>query len=244
MIVLVIGMHRSGTSAVAGILHLNGIAMGSEKSIRPKPLPQNPKGFYENYDFRKINDSILKRAGYRVKSFSTEIPAVHASARIVAKMGKLVEKQMSEYEDWGWKDPRTCLTLDNWLSIIREMDELEKTSVVFVTRRAAAVAQSLKERNGLDLDEGLTLWRLYNERALEVTERFEVATFFLSYEALLTDPQSVCAQLFGFLGSDFDRDIVDDFIDPHLNRSASRQEMKVRDDVAELTEKLKALSTI
>jgi hypothetical protein len=54
-------MHRSGTSAVAGILHLNGIAMGSEKTFKPKPLPQNPKGFYENYDFRKINDKFSSK---------------------------------------------------------------------------------------------------------------------------------------------------------------------------------------
>ena len=109
-------MHRSGTSAVAGILHLNGIAMGSEKTFKPKPLPQNPKGFYENYDFRKINDQILKQAGYKVKSFDTDIPVVHASDRTVAKMGKLTEKQVSENTDWGWKAPRTCLPLSEWLS--------------------------------------------------------------------------------------------------------------------------------
>ena len=51
MIVIVVGMHRSGTSAVAGILHLHGISMGSEKTFKPKPLPQNPMGFYENFGF-------------------------------------------------------------------------------------------------------------------------------------------------------------------------------------------------
>jgi len=46
LIVIVVGVHRSGTSAVAGILHLNGIAMGSEKTFKSKPMPQNPRGFY------------------------------------------------------------------------------------------------------------------------------------------------------------------------------------------------------
>ena len=46
MIVIVIGMHRSGTSAVAGILHLNGIAMGSEKNFQTKTVTDKiPKDF-------------------------------------------------------------------------------------------------------------------------------------------------------------------------------------------------------
>ena len=85
MIVIVVGVHRSGTSAVAGILHLNGIAMGSEKTFKPKPMPQNPRGFYENYDFRKLNDRILKLAGYRVKSFDTLIPQAHTNDRMMDK---------------------------------------------------------------------------------------------------------------------------------------------------------------
>ena len=59
MITIVLGMHRSGTSVVAGILHFNKIIMGTYDTFWPRPLPQNPKGFYENYDFRKINDTIL-----------------------------------------------------------------------------------------------------------------------------------------------------------------------------------------
>ena len=74
MIVIVLGMHRSGTSAIAGILHLNKIIMGSKDNFKPKPLPQNPKGFYENYDFRKINDQILKKVNYNVKSLNYNIP--------------------------------------------------------------------------------------------------------------------------------------------------------------------------
>ena len=73
MITIILGMHRSGTSTVAGILHLNKIVMGTYQNFWPRPLPQNPKGFYENYDFRKINDKLMQKAGYNVKSFESEI---------------------------------------------------------------------------------------------------------------------------------------------------------------------------
>ena len=53
MITIILGMHRSGTSTIAGVLHLNNISMGTYKNFWPRPLAQNPKGFYENYDFRQ-----------------------------------------------------------------------------------------------------------------------------------------------------------------------------------------------
>ena len=49
MITIVLGMHRSGTSVVAGILHFNKVSMGTYETFWPRPLPQNPKGFYDNY---------------------------------------------------------------------------------------------------------------------------------------------------------------------------------------------------
>ena len=53
MIIIVLGMHRSGTSTVAGVLHMNKIVMGTYENFGHGSLRQNPKGFYENYDFRK-----------------------------------------------------------------------------------------------------------------------------------------------------------------------------------------------
>ena len=48
-----------------------------------------PKGFYENYDFRKINDAILLDSGYKVKDYKTIIPIPKVSKR--AKMIKTIQ---------------------------------------------------------------------------------------------------------------------------------------------------------
>ena len=82
MINIVLGMHRSGTSTVAGILHLHNIIMGTYQNFWPRPLKQNPKGFYENYDFRKINDTILKLSDYSVKSYKPQIPNIILNDKI------------------------------------------------------------------------------------------------------------------------------------------------------------------
>ena len=102
MITIVLGMHRSGTSVVAGILHFNKISMGTYETFWPRPLPQNPKGFYENYDFRKINDTILQESDYNTKHYKTRIPIPEPSKSIRGKMIKTVRSYEFKFKNWGW----------------------------------------------------------------------------------------------------------------------------------------------
>ena len=159
-------------------------------------------------------------------------------------MGKLTEKQVSEDIDWGWKDPRTCLTLSEWLTLFEEKGLLEDTKVVFTTRSASAVAESLRKRNELHIDNGLMLWRLYHERALKSLEQFPVPRFHFSYENMLNDSHSVCSKLFQFLGKAFDDSVVGRFIDPDLNRSELSAKVKLGGEVTALSEKLHSLSSV
>ena len=159
-------------------------------------------------------------------------------------MYKRQEKQVSENTDWGWKDPRTCLTLSEWLTLFEEKGLLEDTKVVFTTRSASAVAESLRKRNELHIDNGLMLWRLYHERALETLEQFPVPRFHFSYENLLNDSHSVCGRLFQFLGKSFETSMVGRFIDPDLNRSELSAKVKLGGELTALSEKLHSLSSV
>ena len=137
MIVIVLGMHRSGTSTIAGILHLNNVLMGTYQNFWPRPLNQNPKGFYENYDFRKINDMILKKHYYDVKSYKSNIPMIKLNESLRFKMIKLLKEYSKKYSSWGWKDPRTCLTIFKWYEVMKsndmdKLDELLAEDVVFL----------------------------------------------------------------------------------------------------------------
>ena len=242
MIVIVVGMHRSGTSAVAGILHLHGISMGSEKTFKPKPLPQNPMGFYENFGFRKLSDKILYKAGYKVKSFNSIIPQRISAERYSAKMERLIDQQESEQIHWGWKDPRVCLTLHCWLGLLENMELLHKTKIVFTYREADSVANSLKRRDGLRKKESIRLWCEYNRRALISINQNLVKTFYLSYEDLLNNPIDLCQKLFRFLEVDFKETVVNRFIDTNLNRSAIKDKSNDDLSVVAITESLNKLS--
>ena len=114
MIYVVLGMHRSGTSAIAGLLHTNGISMGDDEHFLPRPSPENPKGFFEDVRFREINDEVLAYHDYFVADWgvpSDEAPYSYAAPdAILNRATDLVLKRHEEGPSWGWKDPRTCLT--------------------------------------------------------------------------------------------------------------------------------------
>lgn len=242
MIVIVVGMHRSGTSAVAGILHLNGIFMGSKKNFKPKPLPQNPKGFYENYDFRRLSDKILSSSGYKVKSFDSKVPKSITAQRYARKMSELIDNNDSRYQSWGWKDPRVCLTLHCWLDVLGNMGLLGETRIVFTARRAVSVAKSLEKRNHLSIEDGLKLWSVYNRTALNILKTRSVPVFHFFYEDLLDDPQSVCNKMFCFLDVMLDSSVLDKFIDPRLNRSIQKVEFHADPKTTEIMQELEFLS--
>ena len=182
---MILGMHRSGTSTISGVLHMNKIIMGTYENFWPRPLSQNPKGFYENYDFRKINDQLLKRSGYDVKSYFTNIPEINKSDKLSHKMKVLIEKSNLTYPDWGWKDPRTCLTAMHWANAIEELDLGMELKIIFMARKASSVSRSLKKRNNLSIKQGLSIWESYTKKALNFLEETTYPRYYCSFEDLL-----------------------------------------------------------
>ncbi len=219
MIVIIIGMHRSGTSAIAGLLHKNNIIMGEDKNFKPKSNPQNPKGFYENYLFRKINDNILQKNKYDIKSWDTNIPLINHNFIDEFKMKRLINKYIKKYENWGWKDPRNCLTLHIWLSEIDKMNKLKDTRIIYIFRKPEAVTKSMYNRKDTDLKTAFILWKVYNKRALKTINDFGVNSFFFRYEDLCENPVIVSQKLFNFLGLLLDKTSVSKFVDKKLQRS-------------------------
>ena len=242
MITIVLGMHRSGTSVVAGILHFNKIIMGTYDTFWPRPLPQNPKGFYENYDFRKINDTILTHSGYKVKDYKTIIPIPKVLKR--AKMIKTIQKYESIYEHWGWKDPRTCLTISNWIVILKELELIKKLKIIFVSRSALSVARSLEKRNALPLKDGVRLWEIYTERAINFCESHNTPTIYLSFEKILKNPSRQCKKLFKFLSYPFDESVVEGFVDKNISTNNRGKSYDLPKSILALENKIEKLTLV
>ena len=241
MINIVLGMHRSGTSTVAGILHLHNIIMGTYQNFWPRPLKQNPKGFYENYDFRKVNDTILKHSDYNVKSYNSEIPNIILHDKMKLKMSKIIKNYSSTYIDWGWKDPRTCLTIFQWIEVIESLNLKNQVRIIFVSRKAISVARSLKKRNNLSLKIGLSLWEAYSKKALQFCKNSDLPIFYCSFESLLETPNLICNQLFKFLDKKLNKNIIDKFIDKNISKNNQGEEIPQSESITMLEKKIKNL---
>ena len=178
---LVLGMHRSGTSAIAGALRLCGAWVGEETELTGTNV-ENPHGFWERRDMRRICDRLLHTAGadwWKVASFDPgAIPhAILAEQR--REFGKVISA-LDEHETWVVKEPRLCLLLP----VLR--DYITDPVCIYIFRNPLEVARSLQMRNGFGIAAGLALWEVYNRRALSASENLPCVL--VSHQSLMLHP--------------------------------------------------------
>jgi hypothetical protein len=182
---LVLGMHRSGTSALAGLLVRLGAAapktlMGASES--------NARGHWESEAFCALNDRLLAAAGATWSDPRRIDPAFFgpAARRFGAEFAKLVAQEFGRAPLVCIKDPRICRLLPFWLPQLAACDVAPR--IVFVLRHPLEVALSLKARNGFAIGRSLDLWLRYNLDAELHTRHLPRA--FVRYEDLLDDWRS------------------------------------------------------
>ncbi len=150
---VVLGMHRSGTSCISRALNLAGVAMG--------PLDDNHRDgeelHWEPSSLVWVNDEILRRTG---GTWSTLPATIDATNRDVWRCRRFLWN-FGGSRLASFKDPRTCITYPVWKSV------LPAHSIVVCIRHPLNVAQSLARREGWPLERGLELWRDYNLHLIE-----------------------------------------------------------------------------
>jgi hypothetical protein len=199
--IAVVGMHRSGTSMVAKLLQQAGLNLGDEADLMP-PAAENPEGFYEHVEFVRLNEEVLNIAGAGwdcppAAGFDWDDEALDPFRTHARRLAAPLLERLP----WGWKDPRTSLTLPFWRSAFGPL------RTVVVVRNPLEVVTSLHRRNGFSTALALTLWRIYAERVLENTSPDErLVTHFDSY---FLDPDREIARVLEFLGLNPDQDLAE-----------------------------------
>ncbi len=176
-IVAILGMHRSGTSWLAGSLEHMGLELGEVNT----QAQHNAKGNRENDAIRKIHESVLRKNGsnWRRPSWPNRWPRMARKA-----LASQIAAMSAGHTMWGFKDPRSLLMLDEWH---RQVGDLVRVGIY---RHPLSVFRSLHKRHDdFTLDEAIELWRFYNERLLEEFSRdpFPIIRFDVEQEQLLTD---------------------------------------------------------
>ena len=180
-VVCVLGMHRAGTSAIARVLNLLGVDLGPADQLMPA-VPSNPRGHWEQWAIVRLNEEILERFGGSwnrppVLPDGWEAAPILEDMRFRARA--LVKSTFGDAPLWGWKDPRTCLTLPFWRRLLPPM------RYVICLRNVVDVAHSLETRDGMTLEEAARLWRTYTSAALAHTAGH--ARLVIFYEDLMAD---------------------------------------------------------
>jgi hypothetical protein len=152
-ITLVLGMHRSGTSAVTGALSHLGLKLGSNQRLMPPSL-ENPLGYFELQDISHFNELLLNQRGLTWDSVSlAPLPAFDTSDISLARALVFGAEEAITCV----KDPRISVLLPIWRSAL-----LDRITNLIVLRDPREVVWSLVVRNGFTPVHASALWITYN----------------------------------------------------------------------------------
>jgi hypothetical protein len=186
---IVLGMHRSGTSVLARTLNLMGAYFGTEGSGTGANA-ENPKGFWERRDVRMVNDAVLHAVGAdwnRVARFDMDTLPVNVVEEFIGRASSLV-LELDAHRPWFIKEPRLCLLLPLWRRV------LESPIAIHIHRHPVEVAASLFTRNAIPLPAGLALWETYVRAAAQAADGLPAVR--VSHRRLMTRPMQEIERLY------------------------------------------------
>ena len=181
--ILVLGMHRSGTSAVTRMLNLRGAELG--RDLLP-PKEDNERGFWENRAILELHEALL--AGLRLRwldlvDLRPGWQQAAAARRFVTELPGVLRQQFDRARLFAVKDPRLSLLAPLWIEALHAADV--RPTFVITIRHPHEVAASLARRDGLTAAQSQLLWLQHlvdAERATRGQRRV-----FVHYERLLAD---------------------------------------------------------
>jgi Cupin-like domain len=167
--VVVLGMHRSGTSATTRAINLLGIPLCVQEDLWLGSRG-NPTGYWESASLAQFNDRLLREAGaaWWCPPASDELTPLLGSEPLRAAASALFAR-LHTTDQWVWKDPRICITLPFWREVLDAM-----LTCILVLRNPLEIAESLRVRDGMPLRWGLALWERYSRHALQALDGHDV----------------------------------------------------------------------
>ena len=199
--ILILGMHRSGTSYLASLVRALGVDLGAELV---GPQRGNPRGHFEDRAILSFHERLLQsRLEGQPRAFDpgmmiarpiegTFSPAEEAEARA------LLEARAGRTGPWGWKEPRTALFLPAWERLCPDFRGI----VIF--RHPWAVHDSARRRGHWDLllypTQVLESYAVYNRALLRAIAAAPERFLVVDADAALADPFALAGRVARFLG--------------------------------------------
>jgi hypothetical protein len=232
--IIILGMHRSGTSAVSRVVNLLGVDLGP--NLLP-PAPDNPSGFWEHKEIMEVDEQIFYALGRHWTYYLTRLPEnwwLRDDIRpLEQKLVALVKRDFHESTLWGLKDPRLCRLLPLWHRVFEGSNC--QPHFLHTIRNPLEVADSLNKRDGLPRNASFILWLLHVLEAERETRGY--SRVFVTFDQLLEDWRSTMRRVATAFHWDCDEAIrtvgpqIDLFLNPRMKHH-NRERKSENDDGA------------
>ena len=202
-LIIVLGMHRSGTSTITRGLQVLGVDLGS--CLMPPAAGNNDKGFWEDLEINAFNVALLQSIGHDWNTPGTIAASDFAGpgpAGFRDQAVALLRKKFADTDLFGMKDPRLARLLPFWLEVFGEL-RIE-ASFVIASRQPLSVAESLAKRDGIPRKTACLLWFEHMHASLLLT--FGMPRLVVDYDRVLDDPAIQLERIAKALNLPFDAD--------------------------------------
>lgn len=217
-VIVVLGMHRSGTSAITRGLQVLGADLGPE--LMPGIKGDNDKGFWEDLGCYRINERILDKLDFSWDAVG-ELPEQALTGPELfdeyIDAVALIRDRLANTDTFAFKDPRTVNLLPFWQKVFAELDLDD--SYLITLRNPRSVADSLARRNEFAREKSYCLWMKHTCNAL----RYGTARPFVvvDYDRFMESPAHELermAKLLGFGAPDPESEEYQKYIGEFLSK--------------------------
>jgi GT2 family glycosyltransferase len=217
--VVVLGMHRSGTSAMARVLNLCGAFLPAK--VKPPKLGVNPKGFWEPEAVLDLNVRVMRHLGGDWSRVNFSLPGSGAFLEeFETDACALLQAEYGDQEAILIKDPRICVLAPLWHGALNAAGY--RPVYVVPIRNPLEVARSLHARGDMTVSEGLSLWLAYMSRVEEFADT-HLEVMHVRFSDLLDDWRGVVARIADGLDVALDAGGQAAEVDAFLEHSLRRQ---------------------
>ncbi|MFZ1025407.1 MAG: sulfotransferase [Limnoraphis robusta] len=180
-VLVIAGMHRSGSSLTTSLLQSAGLHIGRKLLGSDRG---NEKGHFENVDFLKLHEAILRSQGVSHEGWTLQ-ENISVEEQYVAQAKEIVAKNAVS-SIWGWKEPRTTLFLDFWANLLPEANFL------LIYRNPWDVVDSLYRRRDQTFEQepelAVKFWLHYNQKIINFYNYFSRRCLLANIQGIIQEP--------------------------------------------------------
>jgi hypothetical protein len=203
--ILVVGVERSGTSAVAEAVHRWGAYAGEAEDLG-RPNDANPRGYWEYKPLVEFNYALLDAVNWPHNThYKDDLQKLAAEPEYRARAQTLVQNIARTGHIWLWKDPELCILLPFWqvflpnaVYLVPVRNPLEIAKSQFKLRH---IPPELEGKVSLTVFTLLS-WHTYMTSLLERIDGIG-SVLFIDHQALMQHPRAQCERICNFLDDQF-----------------------------------------